>query len=75
MPDGDDPDSGLFHAIEESIRWDDHLAMRKFRELWNLPTRLRIRAQPTQTLLGPRKKRQCGKGIVRLDVLKTCEEL
>jgi hypothetical protein len=75
MPYGDDPDGGLFNTIEESIRWDEHFAVRELRELWNFPTRLGIRAQPTQALLRPREKRQCGEGIVRLDVLKTREEL
>jgi hypothetical protein len=75
VPNGDDPDGRLFHPIEKAIRWDNHLAVGEFRELWNLPTRLWIRAQPTKALLRPREKRQCGKGIAGLDVLKAREEL
>src|SRR5579862_7741238 len=45
VPDRDNPHGALLHPMEESIRRDDHLAMRERRELGELSARPRVSVQ------------------------------
>ncbi len=61
MPDGYDPDSFFFYAVEETIRSYDNLTKRKIRKFRQYPAGLRKLSEPGQDLfrLAPESNRRC----------------
>jgi hypothetical protein len=75
MPHGDDPDSPARDAIEEAVRCDDNLTIRKIGELGEDATRRREPLQPAQGGFRALPEPPGSGGIVTDDVRDDGKEL
>jgi hypothetical protein len=51
MPDSDNPDDIPRGPVEEAVRGNNHFAMGKLREFWDLPAGFRKISKPSQAVL------------------------
>jgi hypothetical protein len=75
MPHRHDPDGGTLDTIEEPIRADDELPVRKLRELGQAPTQIRELLERSKSLLSAEAEAFRGRAILVCDVLDGREEL
>ena len=71
MPDGDDPGDVVHRAIEESIGFDDDLAIRKVWKLANFSTGIRESFKTPQNVLGATSEALRCVGVIGADVGKS----
>ena len=68
MPHRDHPDSDTLHPIEEAIRPENDLPMRKLGELGKPATEMWELFKRAKPFLSPKPKALCGRRIVFCDV-------
>lgn len=75
MPDRHDPDVVAADPVEEPVRADDDLSVRKLGKLGQVTARLRETLKPTKHLLRSRSEALGGRCIVLGDIADGCQEL
>ena len=75
MPDRDDPDCLTLDSIEEAVRCDHDLTIRKLREFGHRSPGLRGFSQPSQQDLGALTKAARRPRVVPADVIQGLQEL
>ena len=75
MPDRDNPDGLACDTVEETVRGDDDLPIRKIRELGKDATGFRKPLKPAQHRFSPLLEPPGGRGILAKNVRDDLEEL
>jgi len=75
VPDADNPDCLPPNSVEKPVRTDDHLAVRKVRELWKLAARFRKTLQAAEGTLRALTEAARRRGILAADELERVKEL